>query len=215
MRKEPLVNGSVYHIFTKSIAGYRIFRKKGDYKRFVEMLKFYRHESPPMKFSVYLTLSDKEHYYQNHLLTKGYLVEIIAYCMMPTHIHLVLKQLKSSGIVTFMKIMLDSYTRYFNLKNKRKGPLWQGRFKSVLIDRDEYLLHLTRYIHLNPVSDNLIEKPEDWSYSSYPEYLDISRQGICNFPDSIMLTPDEYKKFVENRKDYQRSLTRIKHLLLE
>ncbi len=213
MRKHPLVNGSIYHVFTKSISGYRIFRYQKDFVRMIEMVKFYAHEKPPAKFSTYLSLKNKERFFEKYLSDRDILIQIIAYCIMPTHIHFVLKQLKYSGISIFMKNILDSYTRYFNTKNKRKGPLWQGRFKSVLVDDDEQLLHLTRYIHLNPTSDDLVEKPEDWKYSSYREYLGQSKDGICNYSDYLKMDPNDYKDFVESRKDYQRELSMIKHLL--
>lgn len=215
MRKEPLENGLIYHIFSKSIAGYKVFRKRGDYDRFLSMLKFYQFSSPPVKFSVYQAMDDQELYYEKYLKNNEHLVEIIAYCIMPTHFHLVLKQLLTNGITIFMKNLLDSYSRYFNIKNNRKGPLWQGRFKSVYVDKNEYLLHLTRYIHLNPVSDSLVEEPVDWGYSSYREYIQEVGNGICNFSDYITLTPDKYREFVLSRKDYQRELTRIKHLIIE
>ncbi len=215
MRKEPLVEGCFYHIFTKSIAGYKVFRTKHEFNRFVEMLKFYRHLSLPVKFSYYAKLDDKNIFYETRIKPKPCSVEIIAYCIMPTHIHLILKQLKEDGITNYLKLLLDSYTRYFNIKNKRKGPLWQSRFKSVLVDNDEYLLHLTRYIHLNPVSDNLVERPEDWFYSSYREYINSTIYGLCNFSSYITLKPGEYQDFVESRKDYQKFLSECKRLILE
>lgn len=213
MRKHPFVNGSLYHIFTKSISGYRVFRSTKDYNRMIEMMKFYRYVKPPTKFSTYLTLKDRDKFSQKYLSGREYMIEIISYCLMPTHIHLALKQLKDSGISLFMKHLLDSYTRYFNIKNKRKGPLWQGRFKSVLIENDEQLLHLTRYIHLNPTSDGLVDSPEEWIYSSYNEYLNTNDVSICNYSDHLDINPEEYKMFVESRENYQKELNIIKHLL--
>jgi putative transposase len=95
------------------------------------------------------------------------LVEVVAYCIMQTHFHLILKQVTEDGIAKFMGRILNGYSRYFNSLHSRVGPLWTGRFKNVLIRNDEHLLHLTRYIHLNPVSAGLVTKPEDWDYSSY------------------------------------------------
>ena len=115
------------------------------------MLKYYKVENPPFKFSLYSEIKDKETFYQKHTFSEDYLVEIIAYCFMPTHIHLILRQLKKDGISIFMGKILNSYTRYFNLKNKRKGPLWESKFKNVEVVTDEQLLHLTRYIHLNNI----------------------------------------------------------------
>jgi putative transposase len=216
MRKEPLKNSFLYHICTKSIAGYRIFRTDDDYLRMLEMFKYYRYEKPSLRFSVYETLLERgNRHILNILSTKDDLVDIIAYCIMPTHLHLILAQLKDEGISIYMKNLLNSYTRYFNLKNNRKGPLWQGRFKSILIETGEQLLHLTRYIHLNPTTDNLVEKPEDWQYSSYNEYLNNSVDTLCNFLQYIEIKSKSYKTFVETRQEYQQTLAEIKHLCLE
>lgn len=215
MRKAPLITGSVYHIFTKSIAGYKIFRSARDYSRMMEMIKFYRHEKPPVKFSIYQTMYERDDFSGKYLSNKENLVEMIAYCIMPTHLHMVLAQLKDRGISVYMKNLLDSYTRYFNIKNERKGPLWQGRFKSVLVEGDEQLLHLTRYIHLNPTSDHFVEMTADWPYSSYHEFLGTNEEKICNFSPYLNIEPKRYKIFVEERRSYQRKLNEIKHLLLE
>src|SRR4030042_3910515 len=98
MRKAPLINGSIYHICTKSIAGYRIFRSKQDYSRMMEMIKFYSYEKPPVKFSIYQTMNDRDDFLVKYLSSKENLVEIVAYCIMPTHLHMVLVQLKDRGI---------------------------------------------------------------------------------------------------------------------
>jgi putative transposase len=136
---------------------------------------------------------------------------------MPTHIHFILKQLKKNGISAFMRLILDSYTRYFNIKHQRKGPLWQSRFKNVLVESDEQMYHLTRYIHLNPVTAGLVEKPEQWMPSSYLEYIQQGnkKQRTCRFEDILTIQPLEYKDFVENRVNYQKELALIKHLVLD
>lgn len=96
------------------------------------------------------------------------------------------------------------------------GPLWEGRFKSVIITSSDILLHVTRYIHLNPVTACLVDDPVLWQGSSYKEYI-ISgmNEGICSFRDTIEMKPDTYKKFVEERADYQRELARIKDVIFE
>jgi len=216
MRKVPLKTGHLYHILTKSIADYRVFRTDDDFTRMVEMLRYYRHESPPLRFSLYKRCLEKRD--SNLLLElppKGLLVDIVTYCIIPTHIHLILVQLKEEGISTFMKNLLNSYTRYFNMKNHRKGPLWQSRFKSILIETREQLFHLTRFIHLNPVLHGLTDRPEDWEYCSYSEYVDIARSPVCKYEPYLEIDPQTYKASLEDRKDYQRRLSEIKHLLLE
>jgi len=214
--KRCFEKGHFYHVMTKSIAGYIVFRSKSDYNRMLKIVEYYSFENLPLKFSQYLyTIKNRNSVRKINLTEFSKLVDIISYCLMPTHIHILLTPLKDNAVSIFMGNILNSYTRYFNNKNKRKGPLWQGRFKSVHVKTDEQLLHLTRYIHLNPTSSGLVEKPEDWKYSSYREYIELDYKGICNFKNYIEVNPDFYRKFVESRKDYQREIEFVKHLLLE
>ena len=214
MRKDPLINGHVYHVFTKSIAGYEIFRADKDYERMIELMKYYKYSKPHIKYSAYIKLKNKDKVIKE-LESKKRLVDIVAYCIMPTHLHFVLVQLVDKGITIYMKNILNSYTRYFNEKNNRKGPLWQSRFKSVLVENDEYLLHLTRYIHLNPTSSNLVNNPADWKYSSYNEYLGRVDERLCNFSSYLDIEPTFYKNFVEEWQEDQRSLAILKSMMLE
>ncbi|MBN1521920.1 MAG: transposase [Candidatus Aureabacteria bacterium] len=215
-RKDALVNGEVYHVFTKSIAGYTVFNDDSEYLRMLDTLRYYQRESPAIKYSRYIKLIDENALYQDELRNLEKLVDIIAYCLMPTHIHCVLRQLKDNGITIFMSNTLNSYTKYFNSKHKRKGPLWQGRFKNVLINTQEQLLHMTRYLHLNPVTSYLTNKAEDWPVSSYSEYINRNKnEEICYFRDVLQIEPDSYKKFVNQRASYQRDLACIKNLIME
>ncbi|MCX5782025.1 MAG: transposase [Elusimicrobia bacterium] len=213
MRKDPLVNNELYHVYTRSIAEFRILENKKDTQRFIDTLHYYQNEKPEKSFSWYL----RSAVHENNLdvLSKFKLVDIIAFCIMPTHVHFILKQLKNKGISIFMSNLLNSYTRYFNKKFNRKGPLWEGRFKSILIKSNEYLLHLTRYIHLNPVTANLVNKPEEWRESSYREYLGLADKEITNSKNILEINISDYRYFVEDRISYQKELGNIKHLLCD
>lgn len=220
MRKEPLVNEEIYHIFTKSIAGFRIFNEDSEFLRMKNVMRYYQIEKPKIKFSDFIKLKkikETEIREENSSYKQERLVEIIAYCIMPTHLHLILKQIKDNGISNFMNKILNSYTRFFNTKHKRKGPLWETRFRNILIKTNEQLLHLTRYIHLNPVSVYLVDNPKDWPYSSYCEYiLEVPpEERICNFENLLEITPSNYREFVEDRISFQRELERLKSLILE
>ena len=182
--------------------------------------KYYQRKNLPQKFSDFIeNLSDQElrEKLKGLIEEKDKLVDIVAYSLMPTHIHFILKQLDDAGISRFMSNLLNSYTRYFNLTHGRKGPLWQGRFMSILVERDSQLLHLTRYVHLNPTTAGIVNRPEDWSYSSYREYLKTipPEEQMCAYADLIDLSPQDYRKFVEDRISYQKELAVIKHLTLE
>lgn len=219
MNKEnPLVNDSVYHIVSRSIAKFQIYNSDDDYSRMVQLLRFYQIAEPPTKYSMFLKLEAVQllgfdQFFNTVSKGQKHIVQIIAYCFMPNHIHLVLKQLEDKGISTFMSNILNSYTRYFNLLHKRKGPLWESRFKHILVNKDEQLLHLTRYIHLNPTSAKLVEKPELWKYSSYLEYIRQQQKDlITNYEGLMDVNPKLYKSFVNDRKDYQQKLSVIKRI---
>lgn len=220
-RKEVLAVEEIYHVFNKSIAGFKIFNSKGEFLRFKDMFRYYQIKDMPYKFSGFLKLEKvkKEGFDLSFLSAsegKEKLVQIIAYCIMPTHVHLILKQLTEGGISTFTGNILNSYSHYFNIKHKRKGPLWEGRFKNVLVENDEQLLHLSRYIHLNPVAAYLVDDPADWEMSSYKEYLsEIDGRRVCEYGGILDIKPAIYKKFVKERIPDQRELAKIDKLLID
>ena len=211
MLKVPLVTGEIYHVYNKSIAEFVIFNNDTELLHIKDTVRYYQIENQPIKFSKIDT-------YVNNAEQKSVdkkLVEIICYCFMPTHIHLVLRQLMENGISNFMRHVLSSYSHYFNIKHNRKGPLWESSFKKVLVENDAQLLHLTRYIHLNPATAYIVNNPEDWKWSSYREYIFGNREGICEYDNILDIKPEEYKKFTEDRIFYQRELAKIKGLLLD
>ena len=163
IRKNLLSNGETYHIFNKSIAGYKIFNTNNDYERFIKEMVFYKQGKKDLKFSRFIEYpKDSE-----EVANKKDIVNIIAYAIMPTHFHLILRQESDNGISDYINYLQKSYTLSFNNRHKRVGPLWQGRFKNVLVQNDEQLMHLTRYIHLNAVTAHIVDKPENWNHSSY------------------------------------------------
>ena len=218
IRKKPLAEGQFYHIYTKSIASFKIFHGRKDIGRMMQMLRYYQLHDRPDKFSRFVqrNLVKKEgfnkYFHKDLAVGRKFEVQIIAYCMMPTHLHLALKQLRKNGISVFMGNILNSYTRYFNTKHKRKGPLWEGRFKNVHIGSDEQMMHLTRYIHLNPVTARLVDKPDDWPGSSYREYVAMvsDEDRICDYGHVLDFKGVNYKEFVSDRIGYQRELALLK-----
>jgi len=128
-----------------------------------------------------------------------------------------LKQLSDNGTSKYMNRVFNSYSKYFNIKHRRKGPLWESRFKNVQVEDEEQFLHLTRYVHLNPVSSELVDKPQEWRFSSYGQYIKAGNTSLCacDFEDFVDMEPDAYRKFVEERIEDQRELEKIKHLFLD
>lgn len=132
-------------------------------------------------------------------------IELICYCLMPNHFHFLLKQTGTNDMEIFMKSLMTRYTQYFNRRYDRVGPIYQGRYKGVLVETDEQLLYLTRYIHRNPDSLKrtdptgtvLFEQP-----SSYPNYLGKLSQPWVK-PEFILQNFEtsgfsSYQDFVEN-----------------
>jgi len=220
MRKIPLAVGESYHIFTRSIADFKVFNNHADFLRMQQLMKYYTVDCD-LKFSKFIELEICQQNgfdiaFNNISKDKEKSVQIIAYCLMPTHIHLILKQLSDNGISKYMNNILNGYSKYFNTRHKRKGPLWESRFRSVLVNSDEQLLHLTRYLHLNPVTARLINKPEDWEFSSYNEFIGKDNNSeICQFDDILDIKPASYRKFVIDRISYQRELAKIKNLIMD
>lgn len=222
VRITPLVNNEIYHIYNRSISLTPAFVSKRDYQRILEILSYYQFAKTPLSFSKFKKLSIKERTKLLEKLNKenNRLAKILCFCIMPNHFHLLLKQTKEDGISKLVANFQNSYTRYFNLKNKRIGPLFQGVFKAVRIETGEQLIHVSRYIHLNPYSSLMIKtlgEVEDYPWSSLREYFYPSENQI-SFPKEILSffkDSQQYKKFVFDQADYQREIEKIKHLTLE
>ena len=218
---EKFVTGQLYHVYNRSIANYIIFNDDSEFSRMTKALRYYQFNARTLQLSKFIRLSKtkREGFTTslNDLNPNGEkLVEIIAFCLMPTHYHLTLQQLADSGISKYISNVQNSYTRYFNTRHRRKGPLWEGKAKRVLVKTDDQLMQLTRYIHLNPTTSYLTENPERWQFSSYNEYISKDIQyPICNSSKLLDISPDKYKTFTEDRISYQRGLAEIKKLLID
>lgn len=221
-RRTILSNGEYYHVFNRGIARSNTFASKFDYVRFLKSLDFYRYDQNKVKLSALLQYEkDKRGLYMEESIRNcDTYVEIIAYVLMPNHFHLILKQLKDKGITVFMSKFVNSYTKYFNTRHERVGDLFQGVFKSVHIETDEQIMHLSRYIHLNPYVSRVVDLKDLQSYdwSSFSEYCTGNYKFIN--PDIILhnfkyRSSEKYGKFVLDYADYARRLDNIKQLILE
>ena len=207
-------SGEVWHIFNKSIAGFKIFAQRRFALRFLKSLVFYNTAKYKGSFSKYMR---QEGLSLPEVLApvKKAIVKVIAYCVMPDHYHLMAKVQKGDKVSKLIGDIENSFTRFFNLTVKRKGPLWESRFKAVRVDDDSYFSHLTRYIHLNPVSDGLVDKPEDWEFSSYKDYITDPKVLKKYITEIEIDSPERYKRFVYDRLEYQKYLKKIRRFLRE
>lgn len=142
-------NDHIYHIYNRGVEKRDIFLAPNDFRRFIVNLYEFNDIAPALNFGRHLSLQPIEVRLQS--VRKRLLVEILAFCLMPNHYHLMLRQLAENGITMFMRKLGTGYTNYFNLKYKRVGPLFQGKFKTVLLEREQHFQHLPHYIHLNPL----------------------------------------------------------------
>jgi len=213
MRKSSLVEKRVYHVFNKSIAGYTIFNDYREFNRVLGAICFYQVLNKNISFADSVRTSKEKN--EKFSIKGKKLVEIVAYCLMPTHFHLILEQLEDKGVSVFMQNLQNSYARYFNLRHKRKGPLWEGTFKYVAIESDEQLLHMTRYVHLNPVTAYIVDNPENWPMSSYIEYVSEKSNKICRHDHLFEIDAGSYRLFVNDNIAYQRDLAKIKRLMFD
>lgn len=221
MRKTIFTDNKHYHIFNRGTDKREIFSDFHDYERFLLSMNLlndindglmiewrdYKKANPFPNLNDFLKLRFRK---------RDPLVEIIVYCLNPNHYHFILKQITDKGIEKFLHKIGTSHTKYYNEKYKRNGSLFQGVFKSILIDSDEYLLYLSAYINKN----NFIHgynKNDDWEYSSLPDYLGERNAGLVN--KKIILEQfkniDEYDEFLKNNALYMRNKKELEKYLIE
>lgn len=221
-RKFPLMKGYYYHVFNRGLNRQPTFTVPREYARAMTGLWYYRYHTSRSLHS-YLGLAESiRTEIGNKLEQKDErYVDIVSYCLMPNHFHLLIKQLEEGGISKFVGIFQNSFTRYFNKKRNLQGGLFIPQFKAVLVETDEQLLHLSRYIHINPYASAVVNSLEgllDFPYSSFAGILGKRKDNILSDVDVILSnfkTSSDYKQFVINQADYQAKLNNIKHLILE
>lgn len=202
-----------YHVFNKSIGGGLVFETDQYKERFCKSLSYYNQKKIPQRFSEYLRSSTPSLppilEFNDHRILK-----VIAYCIMPDHYHILAKTMELPLLSGYIKNVEISCTRYYNLTRKRKGPLWQSRFKHVRIQTNAQLLHVSRYIHLNPTTSSLVSRPEEWKYSSYQDYIAPVSVLYKPWNEIAFTSPQQYKNFVQDRQEYQKKLRLIKKHLI-
>ncbi len=196
--------GEYYHIYNRGVDKRNIFLDKGDRDRFVKLLYLSNGTKP----FVFRDVQNKD---LGNIDRNDPLVAIGAYCLMPNHFHILVKEITEGGITQFMEKLGTAYSMYFNKRSKRTGFLFEGNFKAEHVDRDEYLKYLYAYIHLNPVK--LIEPEwkeegirdlakaksylEAYRYSSYEDYAMGQRE------ESAILSPKEFPEYFKEEQDFK------------
>lgn len=181
-RKVSFRAGEYYHVYNRGVNRGVVFFERENYLFFLRKLR-------------QLVVCES----QTDMQQSRPAADIIAYCLMPNHYHLLVK-LNENTFSKRMQSFTQSYTNAINKQRGRVGPLFQGRFQAVHVEQREYLLHLTRYIHLNAVDAGIVRLPEKWEFSSYLDYTG-SRMGTLPRVDVVMSEFDSsmsYREFVES-----------------
>ena len=196
MKRPIFVKGEFYHIYNRGVDKRNIFSDQHDLDRFFESMTEFNSIKPigSMYENSFLGFDIREKRKSKKL------VEIICYCLNPNHYHFILRQISDGGISEFMKRLGGGYTWYFNNRHKRSGSLFQGAFKAIWIDSNEYLLHVSAYVNLNHKIKSLGDRTAKYGEtSSWNEY--IAPQNVSNsfcHKDIVLeqfRSHDEYKKF--------------------
>lgn len=220
-RQIPLVFDEIYHVFNRGVARLPIYSHKSNFSRFLELIDYYRFDKTPTSFSNLkkLPVDERSRILQYIRNENQPHVEILTFCLMDNHYHFILKQKTQNGIVKFISNLQNSYAKYFNTKSERSGPLFQPMFKAVRIVTDEQLLHVSRYIHLNPSTGYLVKinDLENYPWSSLQDYLGNIEHHFVDITliNGLIGNKKKYREFIYNQAEYQRKLADIKHLILE
>ncbi len=206
------VKDGFYHIYNRGVAKQDIYLDDQDYKVFLKYLKEAL-DKPETKIVERYVQGRSFNVTERGVKNFNNEISLVAYCLMPNHFHLLIKQNSTKSMESFMRSLITRYASYFNKKYDRVGPVFQGRYKAVLVTKDEYLLHLTRYIHLNP-----LEYLHDIAkaYSSYLDYIG-KRKILWVKPELILkffnyqVSPEftkinNYKDFVEKYKKESKNI---------
>jgi putative transposase len=188
-RTEVFAPNQVYHLYNRGVNRANIFSTAENYRYLLRQVKDVQTDIP---------------------------VTIFAYCLMPNHYHFVIRQDGDVSLSEFIGRLFKRYTQAYNRQQRRTGPLFAGRFRSIHVDADEYLIHLARYVHLNPVEAGLCRYPQEWPYSNYLEWIEQRNGTLIDraWVRQYFPTPESYIKFVESELPTQME-ERLKPYLLE
>lgn len=238
-RKEKFANGEIYHIILRGLGDDLIFKDSNDYYRGIFSVYEFNNSKPVSikyrretrnRFKKAIRERDSDNLVEEDNRDK--LVEILVFCFMPNHIHLLVRQLKDNGITKFMRKVGAGYAGYLNRKYQRKGYVFQNRFRSIHIENDNQLRIIFNYIHVNPISliepgwkekgiknsDKILNFLEEYKWSSYQDYI-----GKENFPSvtnrdfmsEFLGGNNGCKLAIEDWVKYKEELIKSQNILLE
>ncbi len=169
-RRMRFVTGQMYHLYNRGNRKAEVFHDRQDYLHFLRQLREYQQKHP---------------------------VTLIAYCLMPNHYHLLVRQDGDGAISDMMQAFGTSLSKSYNQKYQTVGALFQGKFRDEHVGHTGYLMHLARYLHRNPVKAHLCRAPEDWEFSNYRDVLGLRHGKLCDFSTVLACFANEVKIYRE------------------
>lgn len=184
------IKGNYYHVYNRSVTGHNLFYEPDDYFHLLRLVKKYQ---------------------------KRYSVRMVAYCLMPNYYHFLVRQESDIPVSRFLQTLFNAYVQGLNNKMGRKGTLFEGSAKCKWIDKEEYLLQICRYIHVNPIKHNVVENLEEWEYSNYLEFIGIRNGSIFDkgFLMNVFIDHEDYRDWVENYIPRMKDVKNIRKFLIE
>jgi REP-associated tyrosine transposase len=171
-RMTEFYRDGIYHLYNRGVDGRKIFIDDQNYLFFTQR---------QTKYASDLSLT------------------ILAYCLMPTHFHLLIQQNEDISAGMLCQRICNSYTKAFNNWVHRVGTLFETRYKAIDVDREEYLLQVTRYIHANPVKAGLVDTPLKWLFSDYCEWIRDRNNNIkTDTVKGLFVSASDYESFVDD-----------------
>lgn len=220
LRKVPFVVGEIYHVYTRGVEKRTVFTCEADYERFTALLLLANSEK-----NIHFSNLRSKHKGESLLEMLSWMrpehavTDILAYALMPNHLHLVLREKQEHGISKFMQTLMTSYVMYFNAKNERSGPLFTKPFRSRHVDDNDYLRWLFAYVHLNPVGlsqpnwkkGNIDLKAASMSLRNYAysSYLDYS---FGERTQSRILNKEALPISVKNLRDAEALVSTVRNI---
>lgn len=215
----------IYHVYNRGVARQRIFLKESDYFDFREIMRYFLVGFPKREVSDTSHLSKRKSALDTPVSWKAdprgngmfhHSLNLLAYCLMPNHIHFLIRirevsDTSHSPISEFIKRLSITYAHKFNHDNQRVGPIFQGRFKIKALETDELVMHVSRYIHLNPEMAGLVESPEQWPWSDLSAYYNFNPLAPMQLSKPLFVLeyfdrqPASYRNFVEDQFSDQDS----------
>jgi putative transposase len=185
--------GGIYHVYNRGVEKRDIFLDDQDYAVFLHLLKYYLSPIDPKGLHPLMEFQNFSIVRPRPLANIEKEINLIEYCLMPNHFHLILQQISVDGVTKLLRRIATTYSMYFNKRYKRVGYLFQSKYKAALVETDAYLLHLSRYVHLNPsrlTRSDLVNYP----YSSYKYFIGTAKAGWIK-PDLVLAYFDKSKLY--------------------